>query len=73
MTIVNASMLYPVVTAIDRRDYALAQLYRVYIAAVDSLLQFNEAASIVWVDWVNSQAQKAIRQQCEDDTASWRR
>ena len=71
MTIVTASMLYPVVTAIDRRDYALDFLNHIYDAAVDSL-QFDELALTIWIDWVDAQAQKAVRQQCEDDTAIYR-
>lgn len=72
MTFVTASMLYPVVTAIDRRDYALSFLDRIYLAAVDSLMRFNENALIIWAEWMHAQAQKAVRQQCEDDTAIYR-
>jgi hypothetical protein len=72
MTVVTASMLYPVVTAIERRDSALDFLGRIYIATVDSLMRFDETALIVWAGWVSSQARKAVRQQCEDDTAIYR-
>lgn len=71
MTIVTASMLFPVVTAIERRDYALDFLNRIYIAAVD-FLQSDELALTIWIDWVDAQARKAVRQQCEDDTAIYR-